>query len=484
MRIGVRPKSLRLRARAAAAALCLCAVPASAQSVEDPAQLRREIAEERGRLEAQRRQLEEQVRRLDQLEARLEAAIESQEKPPGERETGAASEQARVVPERLEKGPNQSKDSHDVMNGAELVADDFVGSWPMFGSEYRMKIGGYFKLDALYDFDGAGDPLQFPIGQIPVDGSPEAGRSGYFNMFVRETRVNLDVRRRGPGGTAQQVFLEGDFFDESSNAPRLRHAYLVYGNLLVGQAWTTVLELDSVPFTIDFGSGDALFGTRTPQIRWQQQTAAWSWALGLEKQQTAGIYNPLGLPGSASTQWPVLAGRLTHERTNGKRTLAVLVQGLHWDGAGAGPDADAVGWALIYGGRQNVGRRDFFTWNFAYGDGTADNIMALTGSEANAVLTPDGRLVTRRGYSAALGFGHQWTERLSSNLAYAFTDLEDIGQRAPDAIQSGGVGHFNLVWSPKEKLTTGLELIWGRRENADGDKGKATRVQTMVKYLF
>jgi len=456
-----------------------------AQSVEDPAQLRREIAEERDRLEAQRRQLEEAMKRLDALEARLEAATANQESAPGEGEAGAASEVARIVPERLEKGSNQSKDAHDVMSGAELVADDFVGSWPLFGTDSRMKIGGYFKLDALYDFDGAGDPLQFPIGQIPVDGSPEAGRSGYFNMFVRETRVNLDVRRRGYGGTAQQVFLEVDFFDESSNAPRLRHAYLVYGNLLLGQTWTTVLELDSVPFTLDFGSGDALFGTRTPQIRWQQQqTAAWSWAVGLELQQTAGIYNPLDLPGRASTQWPVLAARLTHERSDGVRSLAALVQSLHWDGQDAGPDADAIGWALIYAGRRNFGRRTFFAWNLAYGDGTADNIMALTGSEANAVLAPDGRLVTRRGYSAALGLGYQWTETLSSNLAYAFTDLEDLGQRAPNAIQSGGVGHVNLVWSAREKLSTGLELIWGRRENADGDTGEATRIQTMVKYFF
>ena len=73
---------------------------------------------------------------------------------------------------------------------------------------------------------------------------------------------------------------------------------------------------------------------------------------------------------------------------------------------------------------------------------------------------------------------------LASNLALAWTDPEDIGEREPDAIQSGGVGPLNLIWTPREKLSTGIELIWGMRENADGDDGDATRVQTMVMYTL
>ena len=80
---------------------------------------------------------------------------------------------------------------------------------------------------------------------------------------------------------------------------------------------------------------------------------------------------------------------------------------------------------------------------------------------------------------------NQWSDRLASNFAYAFTDLEELGlgQRAPDAIKSGGVGHANLVWR-KDKLSAGVELMWGLRENADGNDGDAVRLQAMVKYGF
>jgi len=463
--------------------VCFAGASAVAQSPEDPEALRRELAAERARLE-------EQMKRLDELEKRLNTALAEEgatpEAAPTVEEEKAIDASDDIVPEQLEEEPNQTKDSHQVMTAAELEDDDFLGSWPLFGTDYRMKIGGYFKLDALYDLDGTGDEYQFLIAQIPVDGSPEAEAAGYFNMFVRETRLNLDVRTSGSDGTPGQFFLEVDFFDTSSFSPRLRHAYIIYGNLLVGQTWTTIAELASLPFTIDFGAGDALFGTRTPQVRWQQTVnSSWSWAVGLEQLQTSGIYNPYNLGGSASPQLPVLAGRLTHTRPNSVRTLAALVQQLHWDGEGVGPDATAGGWALIFAGRQNLGSSaNFFTWNLAFGDGTPDTIMALTGSDANANLTLDGRLVTRQGYSVALGLGHAWSETLASNFALAWTDLENIGEREPDAIQSGGVGHLNLIWTPREKFSTGIELIWGTRENADGDDGDATRVQTMVKYTF
>ena len=475
----------RMLAFVAIAALVPLAAEVSAQ--ESETDIRSAIETERQLLEEQKRRLESQYaeyeaqqRRLDELEARLDDEQGSEAENPRD------ESEPQIDPERIETGDNQTRDSHEVMTAGDLAADDFLGSWPMFGSDYRMKIGGYVKLDALYDFDGTADKYQFLIAQIPIDGSPAAQRDGYFNMFARETRFNFDVRGSSDSDTAKQLFLEMDFFDESSFSPRLRHAYVVYGNLLFGQTWTTIIDLASLPFTIDFGAGDALFGTRTAQVRWQEDwNETWSWAVGLENLQSVGIYNANGLPGEANTKLPVLAGRITKQTSKGRISLAALVQELRWDGQGAGPDASAMGWALIHAGRRNFGKRDFWTWNIAYGDGAPETIMALTGSDANAVLEADGSLTTRKGYSIALGYGHLWSDSLTSNFAYAFTDLQDLGlgQRAPDAIESGGVGHVNLVWQQGE-FSAGAELIWGRRDNVNGRSGDATRVQVMLKYGF
>ncbi|MGB7878614.1 MAG: hypothetical protein WBL31_07605, partial [Ilumatobacteraceae bacterium] len=47
-----------------------------------------------------------------------------------------------IVAEQLQEELNQTKDSHQVMTASELEDDDFLGSWPLFGTDYRMKIGG------------------------------------------------------------------------------------------------------------------------------------------------------------------------------------------------------------------------------------------------------------------------------------------------------------------------------------------------------
>lgn len=460
--------------------------------VEEIRAERQKLMEQQQMLELQLRETEEQKARLDRLEKRVYASPANRTddgEAPVEKKKKENSLEAfinmnnDIPPERIKIGPYESRDSANVLTAADLVNDDFKGSWPLFGTDYRLKFGGYFKFDMLYDFDGTGNHTQFLISQIPVDGSADAEKSGYFNMFVNETRFNFDLRP-SHSDVPQQFFLEFGFFGGDSDYPRLRHAYMTYGNLLVGQTWATYVELASFVYMIDFAFGDALFGNRTPQVRWQEQISPeWSWAVAVEKMQTTGIYNPYNLNGEASEQLPLVTARVTQSTESGLHMLAVLAQQLYWDGGATGKDASATGWALIYAGRKNIFDNSYVTWNLAYGDGTSDIIMALTGSEANAILTADGTLETRRGYSVALGLGHKWNHTLVSNLSYAVTDLEE-NERAPQAVQSGYVGHVNLIWSPAEKLSTGVEYMWGHRENSDGARGDATRIQTMVKYDF
>ena len=44
--------------------------------------------------------------------------------------------------------------------------------------------------------------------------------------------------------------------------------------------------------------------------------------------------------------------------------------------------------------------------------------------------------------------------------------------------------HANLVWFPYRLVSTGVEYMWGKRENNEGSDGTASRIQFMVKYRF
>ena len=233
-----------------------------------------------------------------------------------------ASDSAVVDTVRIDPLRNQAVD----LTGKQLAADPFENSWPLFGTGARMAIRGYVKLDYVQDFDGAYDRFQFPVASVPVPGDGRPEQSGYMNMFARESRINFDIRKITERGTPLQVFMEIDFWNLSDTpffaTPRLRHFYGVYGPLLAGRTWGTLTDVYSLATTIDFAAGDAISGSRRPQVRWEQPIGEeYHYAVAIEMLEFVGIDNVDSQPGQPSQQLPLLAARLTKTTDRGRIML-------------------------------------------------------------------------------------------------------------------------------------------------------------------
>jgi hypothetical protein len=370
-----------------------------------------------------------------------------------------------------------------LLTGADLVDDDFLGSWPMFGRDTRMKIGGYVKADFLYDHDGTLDRQQLLMSTIPVQGTEEYGGRGYFNAFAYESRINFDVRRIATDRPPLRLFVEGDFWP-SGGGLRLRHAYIAAGDFIFGQTWTTLSVLESLIISIEFAAGDALFGGRTAQARYQRKlNDRWTIAAGLEQLPFLGIENPEGQPGEASQLLPLLAVRTDYRWDGGLLVFGSSVAQLRWDGGLSGPYATALQWDLLVAGRKYFGA-DYAVWNIAYGHGSGENILAFAGSQANAVLTPSGELETMPAFSLVMGYAHHWKPGLVTNASYAYGWLQTPPSREPLALRKGGIAHVNLVWYPVPSVSTGIEYAYGLLRSTSNAFGDASRWQAMVRFDF
>jgi hypothetical protein len=377
------------------------------------------------------------------------------------------------------------REKHPIETANDLVNKDFLGSWPMFGTGLRMKIGGYVKADFVYDINGTRDRSQFLMSTIPVEGEPDYGGNGYLSFFAKETRFNIDIRALD-GKIPVRAFVEGDFFGTGSNPFRLRHAYIAAGNFTIGQYWTTLTFLESLPFLIDFAAGDALFGGRTVQIRYKHEfSEKFAISAGIEQLPSQGIQNPNDLAGEASAQLPLLALKGEFRSKNTAVFFGASGAQLRWDGGPNEPAPTAFQFNFVLAGRQYLGERNYFTWNFSYGEGSGENILSFIGSDANAVLTNQVNLKTMRATSALVGFNHKWTEALSSNFSYAYGWLIDIPEeREPFSLKDGGIGHFNFVWQINKYLSTGVEYMWGAQRTSNEAFGSANRIQFMTKFDF
>ncbi|KAB1069765.1 hypothetical protein F6U93_02840 [Tamlana haliotis] len=381
--------------------------------------------------------------------------------------------------------PEKDLNEHILRTAKErLINADFKGSWPMFGTDLRMKIGGYLKADFIYDFDGTTDKSQFLMSTIPVEGEPAYGNEGYLSFFAKETRINIDVRRFSESKVPLQLFFEGDFFTDG-NQFRIRHAYITAGDFIIGQTWTTLSFLESMAFMIDFAAGDALFGGRTTQIRYQKQlNDKLKLAVGLEYLGALGIENPNNLEGQANLKLPLLALRLDYRWQSGVLFLGSSIAQLRWDGGANGPKDQTMQWAFVVAGRQYVGDSNYLTFNVNYGNAYGENIIAFAGSNANAVLNAEGILDPMLAKSIMIGFMHRWSPKLESNFNYAYGWLDAPEARADYALKRGGIGHVNLVYTFGKNFSIGAEYMWGAQRTSNDAYGNASRLQTMAKFQF
>lgn len=131
--------------------------------------------------------------------------------------------------------------------------------------EDTIEFGGYIKADARY-VDGDVGYRDFWIGTAGV-----TDENNHFNMNVKESRFNTKYTHGDVMGFIEMDFYGGggnEVISNSSN-PRIRHAFIKYKNVLVGQTWSSLMNTSAIAETADFaGPAVGLAFVRQGQIRY------------------------------------------------------------------------------------------------------------------------------------------------------------------------------------------------------------------------
>jgi len=419
------------------------------------------------------RRVAEQEARIRELEARS-----STEPPPAEAPQPTSEAATEPVVDR-----DQRQDPVSA-----LTAKEFPRSIPMFGSDFRFAVGGYVKLDALYDFTGHPDHYRFSLAQIPKPGDPGA-RQGYLSIHANETRFKLDVRYFGRGAPANQALVEIDFFTPSQTSfvgPRLRHAYLRWGDFLAGQTWALLTDMRPLPFIIDFAFADSINATRVPQLRYQSFiTDFFVLRLGVEMPETTGVDNPESAPGAVSPRLPRAAVGGSVETKRGFVSGGVSLGEIRWDADDQAANPSVLAWMTVLNGRVLLDHegRGFIGAHASIGEGTGELIGALAGTNANATLAA-GDLEPMLSGHGMVGAGCRWLKALSTNAAVAWDVLAPSAARPPEAVEWAWSVHANVIGHLEEPLQIGIEGMLGESADGAGRVGRGARIQTMAMYSF
>jgi hypothetical protein len=371
--------------------------------------------------------------------------------------------------------------------------------------DHNLELYGFVQLDAIQDFKRVNPDWDATLrpSRIPTE-KGEFGGNGQSVFSVRQSRLGAKATGNIWGKPYEAKFefdLFGTGVDAGQTTFRVRHMYAKWGPLLVGQTNTLFMDGDIFPNVVDYWGPAGMVFVRTPQIRYTfLDSNGWQAAVALE--HPSDDIDPGGLRLideeiaanlQANEELPDLTAAIRYGGDWGHIRLAGILRKVGYDTKGTDdnePDGHKTGWGLNLTGSANLG---MFTprLGVVYGRGIAtymnDGGMDLAPSVSTQpgpgtiILIPEAEAVKLLGVSAYVDIA--WSKQWTSALGYSFTKVDNTNFQDVTAFHKGEYASANLLYS-RDQMLGGLEFLWGRRTDNDGDSGIDTRMQATFKWSF
>lgn len=360
-----------------------------------------------------------------------------------------------------------------------------------------ISVGGRVKVDAIFNSRTAGGPsnrnhgdLSFASGNIPLDGT---GKRDQLNFSARETRLWVTARVPTEAATLG-AYVEMDFSsgDDSGNekvsnsyVPRLRHAYVNYGDFTAGQTWSTFMNVSAFPDMNDTGGPAGIINIRQPMLRYQHDQDWGRFYLALEQPEST-LTTAAGVRTSTDDeQFPDVVGKLEFTGDWGNWSLAGMLRQVRIDDSGA--TDSSWGGAVSTSGRINAWGTDNIRFALSYGNALG-RYLSLNGFD-DGFLGVGNKIELTTMYGGYVSYQHWWSERLRTSLTLGYSradsDFDFLPTfAAPVVNKSMFSSHLNLLWSLTTAATVGVEWIHGERHLEDGRDGSLDRIQFTSMFRF
>ena len=368
--------------------------------------------------------------------------------------------------ERLEQLEIKNKDA--------VTLGDIGGGFRLPGSETTLRLYGYAEVHLIHDAGRASPSdnftdLMFQPVSSEVLASPALGQKGKTKLTAQTSRFGFETSTPTSAGSFN-TRVEADFYAYGSgnrNRLRLRHAYGEYGGFLVGQTWSTFMDLDNLPETVDFnGPIGAPFSRRT-MIRYSYGDSKAGYKV------TAAVEDPEDQfgGGSANERLPQLVARFDQSFAWG----AVNVRGLMHEKRSL--TVTKRGYGLGLGGNFKLTDKDLLMGQYTAVEGDIDQLYGSNGYS----IAGDGSITFDKNQGLVVGYAKTFSDQLRGTLAFGMNQGKTAQAVDNKRLQQVFV---NLIYAPIKNVELGGEVIVGERKTFSGEKGVMQRLDLMGRYSF
>lgn len=468
------------------------ALPSHAQTAKDFQELRMEM-----------KQLREELDALKKAKAAPVPAAAAQAAP---------SAPSSDLADRIEAVEIRSKDA--------VTLGDIPGSFRLPNSETSLRIYGFAELNMIHEFKGDNSSNDYStfLPYAPLNNTAGGNRTGVSYLTARTSRLGIEAStptKYGPLG----IKIEGDFNNDprtgnsavsgsvgniftqqSTNSYdfRLRHAYGQFGGLLVGQTWSTFMDGDNAPETVDFNGPIGSTFIRQPQVRYTYPTKdSGSFTVAVENAVSYVLDPAAGLPTTVGfSRVPDLIGRWDKSFDWG----AISIRGVtteHRLEDGAAISVSRRGYGLAASGTWKAVGNDTMTWAVTGGNGIGRYFNYIEGAIYDAA---NNKILMEKTLGVIAGYQHKPSDTLRFNGSVGYqrsydNDYTDFASDPANGLTSSTLGqfalnrsvwqsHLGLIWNPVKGVDIGAEYIFGRRKTLTGESGDMSRIDLSAKYNF
>lgn len=365
-----------------------------------------------------------------------------------------------------------------------VVQGDMPGSYKLPGSDTSLKLYGLVRGDVMHDFKATAPNDNFnnlPLQPLDNSGAP----TGKTKLTAELSRFGIRTSTPTASG-AFTTRLEADFYSYCGSSLngnacnrdrlRIRHAYGEYRGVLIGQTWSTFMDVSTLPETLDLNGP---IGAPS----WRRTMVRYTYEIDPSTQIAVALEEPRASSNGVTAKSPDVVARVDKSFGN---TAALNLRLISHDtraDAGYSKRGSGVGIGASY----NPGSADALVAQWSYVQGNGD---LMWGSNGDAD-TGSAILLDR---SAGVNFGwtHTFSPQWRTNAIFGMTRSRAGTDFATAYGASGQFGanknlrqvYLNAFYTPVTNVDFGVEYTWGRRKTFADEVGTMSRLAFMGRYSF
>ena len=364
---------------------------------------------------------------------------------------------------------------------------------PTYITEYaEVKIAGFIQPAMYFDNNNVLNNDMFVTSEIPTTQITDI-KFRRFHLSANQSRLGLQFKfPKAEKNTF--AFLDADFFSSPKsehNYFRLRHAYLSYAELIIGQTWTNFGDVSSAPNTLDLEGPNSMPSSRVAQIRWRRQVnPKWNFLVALEEPR--GDYTPLDSAAVVRSAMPEMVIKPKLTLKNGHWTNSIIYKPITYTDKNYSFKKKLSAWGFTsslvinlpdrFKGLFDVKKRTFSGF-FIIGNGTQGAVNDFGGLGYEAFPKDSTTLETLFYYGGYASFSFVLNKRWSSTYVYSYLHQEKP-LTTTNIFKKSHYFAVNAIYAFNKYFTTGAEILYGAKENHDETNGNAYRLLVVMRLLF